>query len=114
MTCDGGAAPFPSTPPRVDHFLVANRLPADYSSPNTPPDCSPPPPSRLPRIQQMALVPFSRLRLPIVCTLVALSGLGLTLAQKPAAKKDNPLYLDPINVEPPHIAIDKSVKYDYD
>jgi hypothetical protein len=41
---------------------------------------------------------------------LALVGLGLAAAQKPAGK----LYLGPLNMEPPHISTDKAVKYDYD
>src|SRR5205823_1057743 len=36
------------------------------------------------------------------------------LALAPGQQQKEQLYLDPINVEPPHISTDKSVKYDYD
>jgi len=46
------------------------------------------------------------------------AGLGLALAEKPAtkraAKPQARLYLDPIDVNPPPLTADKSVKYDYD
>ena len=44
--------------------------------------------------------------------LLALLGAGLSLAQKQSEKE--PLFLNPIDVDPPHISKDPSVKYDYD
>jgi hypothetical protein len=45
-----------------------------------------------------------------------LVGLGITFAQKPAGeqKPEARLYRDPLNMEPPHITKDRTVKYDYD
>ncbi len=57
---------------------------------------------------------LSRYCLAFLCTLLAASTVGLALAQKPANRAEERLYLDPIDVNPPHISTDKSVKYDFD
>jgi hypothetical protein len=49
------------------------------------------------------------IRLPLSLSLVLLAAVGT-----PAQEKKQKLYLDPINVNIPHISTDKSVKYDYD
>ncbi len=49
-------------------------------------------------------------RLLAVFTLLAALGVGLGLAQKPAT----PRFLGPLNMDPPHISKDASVKYDFD
>src|SRR5436309_391767 len=48
--------------------------------------------------------------------LLSLPVLALALLLTPALgqQKKEQLFLDPLNVNPPHIATDKSVKYDYD
>src|SRR5262245_66103976 len=53
------------------------------------------------------LSPLSRFRLPF-CTALLLAGPAH--GQEPKKK----LYLDKLDVDPPHISTDKSVKYDYD
>src|SRR5947209_1507140 len=63
---------------------------------------------------------LSRQRTLVLGTLavVCAAGLNLAFAQKPAAPKEarpkEQLFLDPINVTPPHFSTDKSVKIDYD
>ena len=47
-------------------------------------------------------------RLQILCLLLA--GSATVLAQKPAGNR----YPDPLNMNPPHISTDKTVKYDFD
>jgi hypothetical protein len=49
-------------------------------------------------------------------SLAAVLGLAVALAVLPATAQDKkpPLFLDPINVDVPHISTDKSVTYDYD
>src|SRR5689334_6678803 len=55
---------------------------------------------------------FSLRVLLIVGAVTVVSAAGLGLAQK--AKPTERLYLEPINVNPPPLAADKSVQYDYD
>ncbi len=50
--------------------------------------------------------------------LLAVAVTGLALAEKPASqrppKSQERLYLDPVDVNPPSISKDKSIRYDYD
>ena len=50
--------------------------------------------------------------------LLLAAGASLALAQKPSRsrrlKNPEPLYLDPIDVKPPPLSADRSVKFDYD
>src|SRR5262249_13916638 len=57
------------------------------------------------------------IRLPrLLCTLVAvaLTAAAVGALQPKNAKVEEELFLGPINVDPPHISTDNSVKYDYD
>ena len=49
-------------------------------------------------------------RLPILISLLA----GVLASAALPAQQQEKLYLGPLNVDPPHISTDKSVKYDYD
>src|SRR5262245_37924045 len=49
----------------------------------------------------------------VLCTLPALAP-ALVLTTEPGQQQKEQLFLDPINVNPPHISTDKAVKYDYD
>src|SRR5881398_1046540 len=56
----------------------------------------------------------NRLRRPLVCALLVLLAAGLGLAPAQKSRPQEQLFLDPINVNVPHISTDQSVKYDFD